>query len=134
MSRLKPVVARAAAQLAEVLALPAAEARRRQVQHALAERPRDIARKQKFTHSKIAARSGTSRTRVTAILNGNLEHVFDGSSNSHIGLAWLQGSSRRRLQRSTSGAREFIEPLPRIAQATLRLAKLAALEATAERG
>jgi predicted XRE-type DNA-binding protein len=32
-------------------------------------------RKHKFTHAEIAKRSETSRTRVTAILNDDLEHV-----------------------------------------------------------
>ena len=36
----------------------------------------EIARKQKNRHARIAAASGTSRTRVTAILNGNLDHVW----------------------------------------------------------
>jgi transcriptional regulator with XRE-family HTH domain len=32
-------------------------------------------REHKLTHMEIARRSGTSRTRVTAILNDDLEHV-----------------------------------------------------------
>ena len=38
-------------------------------------RLKEIVRKHKHTHAEIAARSGTSRTRVTAILNDDLEHV-----------------------------------------------------------
>lgn len=75
MSKVKPVVAKSAAELAEVLGLPAAEGREWQVQHALAGRLREIVRRQKYTHAEIARRSGSSRTRVTAILNGDLEHV-----------------------------------------------------------
>jgi transcriptional regulator with XRE-family HTH domain len=41
----------------------------------LVKRLREIAREQRFTHAEIARRSGTSRTRVTAILNDDLEHV-----------------------------------------------------------
>jgi predicted XRE-type DNA-binding protein len=75
MRRVKPVVANTAEQLAAALALPAAEVKEWQVQHELAARLGEIARKQNYTHAQIAARSGTSRTRVTAILNGDLEHV-----------------------------------------------------------
>jgi len=47
------------------------------VQHDLAARLKEMARQQKYTHAQVASRSGTgtSRTRVTAILNGDLEHV-----------------------------------------------------------
>jgi transcriptional regulator with XRE-family HTH domain len=38
-------------------------------------RLKEIVAGQKFTHAEIARRSGTSRTRVTAILNDDLEHV-----------------------------------------------------------
>ena len=41
----------------------------------LARRLKKIARRQKITHAEIARRAGTSRTRVTAILNDDLEHV-----------------------------------------------------------
>jgi predicted XRE-type DNA-binding protein len=75
MSKVKPIVAKTSIGLAEALALPAAEAREWQVQHDLAARLKEIARKHGYTHARIAARSGTSRTRVTAILNGDLEHV-----------------------------------------------------------
>jgi predicted XRE-type DNA-binding protein len=71
----KPVVAKTPKELAEALALPAADAKEWQVQHELAIRLREIARKNNYTHAQVAARSGTSRTRVTAILNGDLEHV-----------------------------------------------------------
>ncbi len=75
MARVKPVVAKTPEQLAEALGLPQADAREWQVQHALASRLREIVRKRNYTHAQIAALSGTSRTRVTAILNGDLEHV-----------------------------------------------------------
>ena len=51
------------------------EAKEWPVQHALLRRLKDIAREHKFTDAEIAKRSGTSRTRVTAILNDDLEHV-----------------------------------------------------------
>jgi hypothetical protein len=75
MLKVKPVVAKTPKALAEALDLPAADAREWQVQHELAARLKEIARKQKYTHAQIATRSGTSRTRVTAILNGDLESL-----------------------------------------------------------
>jgi transcriptional regulator with XRE-family HTH domain len=41
----------------------------------LLQRLKEIVRRHKLTHAEIAKRSGTSRTRVTAILNGDLGHV-----------------------------------------------------------
>src|SRR5436305_9561973 len=46
-----------------------------QVQHVLLKRLKEIVRRQEITHAEIAKRAGTSRTRVTAILNDDLEHV-----------------------------------------------------------
>ena len=58
MRRLKPSVATTPEDLAAALGLSTAAAKEWQVQHA-----------------EIARRAGTSRTRVTAILNDDLEHV-----------------------------------------------------------
>src|SRR5664279_2741529 len=75
MPKLKPIVAKTPEDLAEVLGLSTAEAKEWQVQHALLKRLKEIVRRQQITHAEIATRAGTSRTRVTAILNGDLEHV-----------------------------------------------------------
>ena len=75
MRKLKPAVAKTPEALAEALGLSAAEAKEWQVQYVLLKRLREIVRREKITHAVIAKRAGTSRTRVTAILNGNLEHV-----------------------------------------------------------
>jgi predicted XRE-type DNA-binding protein len=75
MHRLKPVVARTPEELAGVLGLPRAASKEWQVQHVLVKRLKEIARRQKITHAGIAKRAGTSRTRVTAILNDDLDHV-----------------------------------------------------------
>lgn len=75
MRKLKPAVAKTPEALAEALGLSAAEAKEWQVQHVLLKRLREIVRREKITHAVIAKRASTSRTRVTAILNGNLEHV-----------------------------------------------------------
>jgi predicted XRE-type DNA-binding protein len=75
MPRLKPIVASTPEDLAAALGLSAAEAKEWQVQHVLLKRLKEIVRRQDITHAEIAKRAGTSRTRVTAILNDDLEHV-----------------------------------------------------------
>ena len=75
MPERKPIVAATPESLARALGLPSTEAKQWQVQHALLTRLKQIVRVHRFTHLEIARRSGTSRTRVTAILNDDLEHV-----------------------------------------------------------
>jgi len=75
MNRLKPVIARTPEELAGALGLPAITAKEWQVQHVLVKRLQEVARRHKITHAEIAKRAGTSRTRVTAILNDDIQHV-----------------------------------------------------------
>ena len=75
MNRLKPVIARTPEELAGALGLPAIAAKEWQVQHVLVKRLKEVARRHKITHAEIAKRAGTSRTRVTAILNDDIRHV-----------------------------------------------------------
>ncbi len=75
MPKLKPIVARTPEELASALGLSGAAAKEWQVQHILLKRLKEIARRQRITHAEIAKRAGTSRTRVTAILNDDLQHV-----------------------------------------------------------
>ncbi len=75
MPKLKPIVAATPEDLAGALGLSTTEVKEWQVQHSLLTRLKEIARKHKITHAEIARRSGTSRTRLTAILNDDLEHV-----------------------------------------------------------
>lgn len=75
MPRLKPIIAKTPEDVAKVLGLSVADAREWQVQHALLKKLKEIVEREKLTHAEVAARAGTSRTRVTAILNDNLEHV-----------------------------------------------------------
>jgi len=75
MPKLKPIVVATPEALAGALGLSSTEAKEWQVQHALLTRLQQITREHRFTHAEIARRSGTSRTRVTAILNDDLEHV-----------------------------------------------------------
>jgi predicted XRE-type DNA-binding protein len=75
MKKIKPIVARTPEDLARIMGLPAAVAKEWQVQYALLNRLKEIVQREKITHAQIAAKAGTSRTRVTAILNGDLDHV-----------------------------------------------------------
>jgi predicted XRE-type DNA-binding protein len=71
----KPIVAKTPENLARILGLPAAVAKEWQVQHALLKHLKEIVRRERITHAQIAAQAGTSRTRISAILNDDLEHV-----------------------------------------------------------
>lgn len=75
MPKVKPIVARTPEELASSLGLSKAAAKEWQVQHLLLKRLKEIAGRERITHAEIAKRAGTSRTRVTAILNDDLEHV-----------------------------------------------------------
>jgi predicted XRE-type DNA-binding protein len=75
MARLKPIVAKTPEELAGALGLPDVAAKEWQVQYMLLKRLKEILRRKRITHAEIARRAGTSRTRVTAILNDDLEHV-----------------------------------------------------------
>lgn len=75
MPKPKPIVARTPEELAGALGLPGVAAKEWQVQDALLKRLKEIVRRRKMTHADIAKRAGTSRTRVTAILNDDLQHV-----------------------------------------------------------
>jgi hypothetical protein len=75
MCKLKPVVTSTPEELAAALGLSVAEAKEWQVQYVLLKRLKEIVRRQRITHAEIAKRAGTSRTRVAAILNDDLEHV-----------------------------------------------------------
>jgi len=75
MHKLKPIVARTPEELAGALGLSSAAAKEWQVQRILLGRLKEIVRRRKITHAEIAQRAGASRTRVTAILNDDLQHV-----------------------------------------------------------
>src|SRR5580692_11399865 len=75
MSKVKPIAAKTPEDLARIMELPPAMAKEWQVQHTLLTRFKEIVRRERLTHSQIAARAATSRTRITAILNDDLDHV-----------------------------------------------------------
>jgi predicted XRE-type DNA-binding protein len=74
-SRTKEIVARNPAEIARVIGLTVAESEGWQVQYALLKRLQQIVREEGWTQAEVARRGGSSRTRVTAILNGNLAKV-----------------------------------------------------------
>ena len=61
--------------LARTLGLTGVEAQEWQVQHALLKRLQQVVRAGALTHAEVARRGRSSRTRVTSILNGNLDNV-----------------------------------------------------------
>lgn len=75
MSKVKPIVANTPEELAGISGLPPAVAKKGRVRYALQNGSRKSQRVRKLTHAQIAAKAGTSRTRVTAILNDDLGHV-----------------------------------------------------------
>lgn len=75
MTKSKAIVARTPEALARTLGLSGAEAHEWQVQFSLLKKLRQIVRDESLTHAQVAQCGGSSRTRVTAILNGNLENV-----------------------------------------------------------
>ena len=75
MPRIKPIIATTPEDLARTIGLSTVEAKEWPVQHRLLRHLKEIVREHKFTHAENAKRSGTSRTRVTAIRNDDLEHV-----------------------------------------------------------
>ena len=75
MRKRKAVWARSTRELAEVLGLADADRVALEVQLELTERIALEVRRLGITHANLARLAGTSRPRITAILNGNLEGV-----------------------------------------------------------
>ena len=73
--KFKMVTAHTPEDLAKTLGLNGLQAQEWQVQHTLFKRLRQIVLDQGLTHAEVAKRGGSSRTRVTSILNGNLDNV-----------------------------------------------------------
>jgi len=73
--KIKTVTAKNPETLARTLGLSSIEAQEWQVQQTLLRRLRQVVREGGLTHAEVAERGGSSRTRVTSILNGNLDNV-----------------------------------------------------------
>jgi predicted XRE-type DNA-binding protein len=69
------IVANTPEALARALGLGSAESQEWQVQHQLLKKLKQIVQHESLTHAEVARRGGSSRTRVTAILNGKLDNV-----------------------------------------------------------
>lgn len=69
------IVARTPEELAEVLGLTRADAMEWRFREALANRIVQEVARQKLTHAQVAKLAGTSRSRVTAILNSGLVDI-----------------------------------------------------------
>jgi predicted XRE-type DNA-binding protein len=75
MKKRKSIVARSAAELAGALDLSPLDAVQIEVRATLNEQIIRIARRSRLTHAQIARAAGTSRSRVTAILNRSTHDV-----------------------------------------------------------
>lgn len=75
MSRNKTLVARNSKKLADALGLTDADRAAMEIQLELAEQIGVEDRRTGVTHAQLAQLAGTSRPRVTSILNGNLDGV-----------------------------------------------------------
>jgi predicted XRE-type DNA-binding protein len=75
VARKKLLVARTAEELAEILDIPPADVREWDFQVQLAERIRQEIKRRKLTHAQVAELAGTSRSRMTTIINGGLPGI-----------------------------------------------------------
>ena len=75
MKKTKMVVTRSAGELAKALGLTQADGAEIALRSELNSKIVKIVERQRLTHSQVARLAGTSRTRVTAILNRNTQDV-----------------------------------------------------------
>lgn len=78
MARKDWIVARTPEELAEALYLPPSEAQAWRFRRALADRIAQEVARRKLTHAQAAKLAGTSRSRMTAIVNGGHRRHFHG--------------------------------------------------------
>ncbi len=75
MKKSKVVVTRTAAELAKALGLTPAEGAEIALRSDLNSKIADVVKRKGLTHAQVARLAGTSRTRVTAILNRNTRDI-----------------------------------------------------------
>ncbi len=75
MGKTKVYVARSAAELYDVIGIEPKRAAELEFRFQLTNKINDAVKAKKLTHEQAAKLSGTSRTRMTAILNGNTSGV-----------------------------------------------------------
>jgi predicted XRE-type DNA-binding protein len=73
--KVKAVIARTAGELAEVLGLERSDGIELVVRSALNTKIIEVLEKRGLTHAQVARLAGTSRTRITAIVNRNTKDV-----------------------------------------------------------
>jgi predicted XRE-type DNA-binding protein len=71
----KPVVTRTAEELAKALALTPADGAEIELRSNLNAKIVEVVERKGLTHADVARRAGTSRTRVTAIMNRNTKQI-----------------------------------------------------------
>jgi predicted XRE-type DNA-binding protein len=75
MTKLKPVIARNASELAGALSLSRADAAEWEIRAQINDKIIEAVKKSGLTHAQVANAAGTSRSRLTAILNRDRTHV-----------------------------------------------------------
>jgi len=75
MARAKLIVARTLDELAEVLDLTSADAQAWKFRIQLSERIAEEVARRKLTHAQAAKLAGTSRSRMTSIINGGMTEI-----------------------------------------------------------
>jgi predicted XRE-type DNA-binding protein len=75
MKKVKPVVVRNAAELARAFGLSPADAVQMEIRQQINQKITVAVKRSGMTHAQVAESAGTSRTRITAIVNGNTSHV-----------------------------------------------------------
>jgi predicted XRE-type DNA-binding protein len=75
MNKLKPVVVRNANELAHALDLSPSDAVELEIRAQINDKIIDAVKKSGLTHAQVAKAAGTSRSRLTAILNRDRTHV-----------------------------------------------------------
>lgn len=75
MRKAKPIVTKTAVELAEALGLPASYGHRWELRSQLVTKIVDAVKKDGLTHDEVAKKVKTSRTRITSILNRNIDDV-----------------------------------------------------------
>jgi predicted XRE-type DNA-binding protein len=75
MKKTQPVIAKDAFELAEALGLSAAHGLEIQIRSDLNDKIIDVVEKKRLTHAQVAKLAGTSRTRITAIMNRDTKGI-----------------------------------------------------------
>jgi predicted XRE-type DNA-binding protein len=75
MKSAKAIITRNMQELGQTIGLSPARQTEIEVRSALCDKLIEVARRERLTHAQIARAAGASRTRVTAILNRNLQGI-----------------------------------------------------------